>query len=47
MKSFLKEESYLVHDFDYVHQTGAHWAAKRNNTSILRVLLENGANPNV
>jgi ankyrin repeat protein len=38
----LKENKYLVHDFDGCHLTALHWAARRNNHEMISVLLENG-----
>ena len=35
-----------MYDFDNVHQTALHWAAKRNFVPIIRILIENGANVN-
>lgn len=39
----LKWNKYLVYDFDPVHQTALHWAAKRNFPEIIKILLEHGA----
>ena len=36
-----------MYDFDYVHQTAVHWAAKRNTVDILKILLSSGGNPNL
>ena len=39
LKELLFENKLLVYDFDNVHQTALHWAAKRNFVPIIRVLI--------
>ena len=46
LREILYENKLLVYDFDNVHQTALHWAAKRNFVPVIRVLIENGANVN-
>lgn len=38
----LLENKFLVHDFDYHKQTALHWAAKRNYSNILSLLISYG-----
>lgn len=39
----LQNNKYLVYDFDDVHMTGLHWAAKMNNIRMCQLLLSHGA----
>jgi len=42
----LKKDGYLVYEYDFVHQTPLHWAAKRNKSDVIKLLIENGARIN-
>lgn len=46
VKDLLKKERFLVYEFDNVHQTALHWAAKRNKSDIIKILIANGAKVN-
>jgi len=39
----VQKTKYLVYDFDQVHQTALHWAAKKDFADIAQLLLEYGA----
>lgn len=39
----IKENRYLVYEFDETSKTALHWACKRNNCDILEILISNGA----
>ena len=39
----LQNNRYLVYDYDHVHQTALHWAAKRDHPKIVKVLLDHGS----
>ena len=41
--NILRENRYTVYDFDTVHQTALHWAAKRGFHEICKILILNGA----
>ena len=41
--SLLNKDKHLVYDFDILHQTGLHWAAKRNKPEIIKYLISRGA----
>ncbi|CAK84127.1 unnamed protein product (macronuclear) [Paramecium tetraurelia] len=43
VKEFIKDNKYLVYDFDYIYMTALHWACKRGHFEIVRLLVENGA----
>lgn len=42
-QQILKMNRFTVYDFDTVHQTALHWAAKRGNHMVCKLLIENGA----
>ena len=42
-QSYWNKDKYLVYDFDILHQTGLHWAAKRNKPEIIKFLISKGA----
>ena len=42
----LRKDRFLVYEYDDVGATAIHWAAKRNKTAILRLLIQNGAKIN-
>ncbi len=46
LKQMLKRDRFLVYEFDYVHQTALHWAAKRNKADVIKVLITNGSRLN-
>jgi ankyrin repeat protein len=39
----LKRNRFIVYDYDPVHQTALHWAAKRNRPEIIGILVDYGA----
>lgn len=41
--TLLYENKFLVHDFDYHKQTALHWAAKRNFSNLIPILIKYGA----
>lgn len=41
-----KDKRYLL-EYDYFHQTGYHWAAKRGYNQILNILLDYGVHLNI
>ncbi|CAD8102632.1 unnamed protein product [Paramecium sonneborni] len=43
VKEFIKDNKYLVYDFDYIYMTALHWACKREHFEIVKLLIENGA----
>ncbi|CAK84607.1 unnamed protein product (macronuclear) [Paramecium tetraurelia] len=43
VKEFIKDNKYLVYDFDYIYMTALHWACKRGHFEIVKLLVENGA----
>lgn len=46
VRKMLKRNNFYVYDFDSIHQTALHWAAKRNHKEIIELLLDHGANVN-
>ena len=40
VRSLIKRDNELVFQFDEMHQSGLIWAAKRNNTLMVRMLLK-------
>eukprot|EP01016_Furgasonia_blochmanni_P004445 TRINITY_DN11729_c0_g1_i4.p1 TRINITY_DN11729_c0_g1~~TRINITY_DN11729_c0_g1_i4.p1 ORF type:complete len:636 (+),score=71.87 TRINITY_DN11729_c0_g1_i4:81-1988(+) len=42
----LRANRYYVFDYDHIEQTALHWASKRGDVEIVRMLLEHGANVN-
>lgn len=36
---------YLVYDFDKLFRTGLHWAVKRGNLEMMKLLLDKKSNP--
>ena len=44
MEKLLKRNSMLVYEFDYVHQTALHWAAKRGFKEIAKLLIDYRSN---
>ena len=43
IKSLLERNRYLVYDYDSVHQTALHWAAKRNYPDVIKLLVSYGS----
>lgn len=39
----LKQNRFLIFDFDNIFMTGLHWAAKRDHPKIVQVLIDYGA----
>lgn len=39
----LKENKYLVHDFDHFSMTALHWCAKKGHCDIIKLLIKYGA----
>jgi ankyrin repeat protein len=46
VKRLIAENRYIVHSYDTMHETALHWAAKRNLSEIVTMLLKAGAWPN-
>jgi len=46
MQRLLEKNRFYVFDYDNLHQTALHWAAKRNNKDAIELLVEHGANVN-
>ena len=46
VEEYLDRCKYFVYDFDEVHSTPLHWAAKRGLHEIMAILLNYGANAN-
>ncbi|CDW76885.1 ankyrin repeat-containing protein [Stylonychia lemnae] len=42
----LQDDKFLVHQFDHLHQYGLHFAAKRNNPEMIKLLLFNKSDVN-
>ena len=36
----------MVYEFDNVNQTAVHWAAKRNKSEVIKLLIASGARVN-
>lgn len=47
VKDILKISKDYLFDYDYFHQTGYHWAAKRGFKDLLEVLLHKGVHINL
>jgi ankyrin repeat protein len=47
VEDLLMKDKYLVYDYDHIEQSGLHWAAKRNQTGVMKVLLKNKAYVNI
>jgi membrane-bound lytic murein transglycosylase MltF len=45
VKEILKFHPKLAHEVDSTMQTPLHWATRRNNYEVMRLLLNLGANP--
>lgn len=43
MSLMLKNDRFLVYEFDHVGETALHWAAKRNRTDFVKLFLTTGA----
>ena len=43
IEKLLSKNRFLVYDFDSFHQTGLHWAAKRNYPNIIKMLIAYGS----
>ena len=41
--SIMQMNRFTVYDFDTVHQTALHWAAKRGCHEIIKLLISKGA----
>jgi len=41
-KQLLSENKFLLYDFDFINQTALHWAAKRDHTEMIELLIKYG-----
>ena len=42
----LQYNRFLTYDYDHCYQTGLHWACRRNNLEIVKVILNAGGDIN-
>jgi ankyrin repeat protein len=42
----MDRDRFIVYEHDHVGQTALHWAAKRGNCEIIKVLIKNGIKVN-
>ena len=42
----IKKDRFLVYEYDYCHQTPLHWAAKRDKSEVIKLLIQAGARIN-
>lgn len=47
VEELLKINKNYIFEYDYFHQTGYHWAAKRGHTEILELLIKKGNHINM
>eukprot|EP00347_Sterkiella_histriomuscorum_P002199 403369084 len=46
IEQMLKKDRFLVHEYDHANQSALHWAAKRNKSAIVKLLVKIGARLN-